>query len=145
VRRPSPDICSDVDFGAEVPRIRHDGAVFHLIKMIAVDDVDVPRGGNENVANGRRAVHGRDGEAIHRRFQRTNRVDLGDDNAPPHAAGAHGDPLSAPPITGDDDRLAGQQDVRGAQDAVNRALPGPIAVVKKMLRFRIIDRDHRKP
>ena len=53
------------------------------------------------------------------------------------------DPAADPSVPADDDRLAGEEDVRRPQHAVDRALTGPVAVVEEMLGERLVDRDHR--
>ena len=89
-------------------------------------------------------VHRHHREAVHRRLERPDRVDLGDDHPGAHAAHPHRDALAAPAVAGDDDRLAGQQDVGGAQDAVDRALAGAVAVVEEVLGVGVVDGDHRE-
>jgi len=48
---------------------------------------------------------------------------------------------AAPAVAGDDDVLAGPEDVRGARDAIERALAGAVAVVEHVLRVRLVDGD----
>ena len=54
------------------------------------------------------------------------------------------DPLADPAVSGDDDLAAGDEDVGGAQDPVERALAGPVAVVEEVLGLRLVDRDDRE-
>ncbi len=49
-----------------------------------------------------------------------------------------------PAVAGDDDLAPGDQDVRRAQDAVERALAGPVAVVEEVLGLGLVDRDDRE-
>ncbi len=69
---------------------------------------------------------------------------FGDDHVGAHALGAHGDALAAPAVAADDEVLARQQHVGGADNAVDRALPGAVAVVKEMLGLRVVDGNHRE-
>ncbi len=56
--------------------------------------------------------------------------------------GAHRDAAADPAVAGDDEALAGEQHVRGADDPVERRLPGAVAVVEEVLGARVVDRDH---
>ena len=61
----------------------------------------------------------------------------------PGAAGALGDPLAGGAVAEQHQRAAGQQQVGGAQDAVERRLAGAVAVVEGALGARLVHRDHR--
>ena len=61
-----------------------------------------------------------------------------------HPASAEGDALADPAIAGDDEGRPGEQDVRRADDPVDRRLPGPVAVVEHVLRVRVVDGNYRK-
>ena len=56
--------------------------------MLAVDHVDVAGRGDEDVAERRGLRHRHHAEPVHRRLQRADRVDLGDDHLRAHAARA---------------------------------------------------------
>src|SRR5207244_7009828 len=64
--------------------------------------------------------------------------DLGDDHVGAHTAGPHRQPAAAPAVAGDDEDLAREQDVGGANDAVDRALTGAIAVIEEVLGHRFV-------
>ena len=64
-------------------------------------------------------------EAVHDRFQRLQRVDLGDDHVAAQPLGPHGDAAAAPAVAGHHDRLARDQHVGGADDAVQVLWPVP--------------------
>ena len=83
-------------------------------------------------------------EAVHHGFQRAQRIDFGDDDVGAHTFGAHGNALAAPTVAADDKVLAGQQHIGGADNAINGALPGAIAVVEEVLSLRIVDRHYRE-
>ena len=83
-------------------------------------------------------------EAVHQRLERAHRIDLGDDHVRPEPLGAHRDAATDPAVPGDDEALAGEQDVGGADDPVDRRLAGAVAVVEEVLRARVVDRDHRE-
>src|SRR5881628_2526532 len=57
---------------------------------------------------------------------------------------ARGDAATAHPVAGDDERASGQEDVRRAQDPVDRGLARSVAVVEQVLRIRVVDGDHRE-
>ena len=110
---------------------------------MAVDDVDVARQGDEDVADLRRVGHGHHAEAVHHRFQRGQRVDFRHDHLRAHAARAARDAAPAPSIARAHDGLPSPKDVRRARDAVQRALPRAVAIVEHVLRVRFVHRDDR--
>ena len=61
----------------------------------------------------------------------------------PSPARAHRDAAAAPAVAGDHDAQPGQQHVGGADDAVDRALPGAVAVVEQVLGLRVVDGHDR--
>ena len=83
-------------------------------------------------------------EAVHRGLEGADRVDLGDDHVRAHAAGPQRDALAAPAVAADHDLAAGQQRVGGADDAVDRALAGAVAVVEEVLGLGVVDGDDRQ-
>ena len=75
--------------------------------------------------------------------KRTHRVDLDDDHVCPQPVGPVGHAAPAIAVTDHDEVLSGQEDVGGADDAVDRRLAGPVVVVEQMLGGRVVDCDHR--
>ena len=71
-------------------------------------------------------------------------IDLGDDHLGAQAAGPQGDALAAPAVAADDDLPAGQQHVGRADDAVDGALAGAVAVVEEVLGLGVVDGDDRE-
>ena len=55
-----------------------------------------------------------------------------------------GEPAPAPAVTGHNHFRPGNQDIGGAENTINRRLPGAVAVVEEMLGLGIVDRDDRK-
>ena len=123
----------EVDLDVEVAAVGQDRAVVHDFHVVAVEDVHVAGRAAEDVADLGRLQHRHDAEAVHDRLQRLERVDFGDDDVGAHALGAHGNALAAPAVAADDEILARQQDVGGADDAVDGALAGAVAVVEEVL------------
>ena len=58
-------------------------------------------------------------------------IDFGDDHVGAEALGAHGDAASAPAVARDDHFEAGEQQIGGADDAVERGLAGAVAIVEE--------------
>ena len=110
----------------------------------AGDDVLVAGRGAEDVADLRGLAIGMHLEAVHHGLERPQRIDLGDDHVRAHAVGARGDAATDPAVAGDDEPLAGEQDVRRADDPVDRRLAGAVAVVEHVLRHRLVDGDDRE-
>src|SRR5581483_7325472 len=71
--------------------------------------------------------------------QRAHGVDLGDDHAGAHAAGAGGEPLADPAVAAHDEDLARDEHRSGAQHAVERRLARAVAVVEEVLRHGVVD------
>ena len=88
--------------------------------------------------------HRHDTEAVHDRFQRLQRVNLGDDDVGAQPLGPHGDAAAAPAVAADHNVLAGDQHVGGADDAVHGALARAVAVIEQMLGQGIVDGDDRE-
>src|SRR2546430_6124876 len=61
----------------------------------------------------------------------------------PHPVRSHGEAAAAPAVAANHKNLTGQQDVRGPDDAVERALTGAIAVVEEVLGHGLVDRHDR--
>ena len=113
----------------------------HDFHVLAVEDVHVAGRTAEDVADLGRLQHRHDTEAVHDRLQRLERVDLGDNDVGAHALGAHGNALAAPAVAADNEVLPCQQDVGGADDAVDGALARAVAVVEEVLGLRVVDGD----
>ncbi len=133
-----------VDLDVEVAGVRQDRAVLQPAEVVARQDRGVAGDGDEDVAHLRRPGHRHHLEAVHDRLERAQGLDLGDDDVGAHALRPGGDAAAAHPVAGDDERASGQQDVRRAQDAVDRGLPRAVPVVEEVLGVGVVDRDHRK-
>jgi len=110
--------------------------------VVLVQHVDVAGRGDEDVALGRSLGHRHDPEAVHRGFERLERVDFGHDDISAQALGAQPDAAAAPAVPGHDHLLAGDEHVGRADDAVHGALARAIAVVEQVLGHCVVDRDH---
>src|SRR5579872_6674232 len=138
------DTCKRVkiDFIVEMTGVADDRAVFHRIEMRLVDDMIVARDRYEDVAELRSVVHRHHHEAVHDRFDRLAWIDFGHDDVRPQTLCARGDTATAPTVAAYNDRRTRNQEVRRADDAVERRLPGSVAVVEHVLRQCVVDRDH---
>src|SRR5215470_1046338 len=76
-----PGQAGHVDLVVEVPDIPHDGLVLHLAHVLGGDDVQIPGGGHEDVGSLDHVLEPGDLVAVHRRLERADRIDLGDDHA----------------------------------------------------------------
>src|ERR1043166_9577806 len=112
--------------------------------MLAVDDVAVAGHRDKEIADLRGFLHRKNAETVHDGLDSFDRVDLGYDNIRTHSAGTHRNALSAPAVSNDDERFAGEQNVGRANDAVERRLARAVAVIEEMLRLRVVDRDGRE-
>ena len=109
--------------------------------MRPADDVEVAGRGEEHVATLRGLGDCGDLEAVHRGLEAAERVDLADGHDRAHSAKALGDAPPDPAVTADHRALAGEEEVRRAEQAVDRRLTGPVLVVEHVLGLRLVHGD----
>ncbi len=134
----------DLDLDVEVAGVGEDRAVFHPLHVLARDHVLVAGRRAEEVSDLRGPLDRQHLEAVHRRLERLQGIDLGDDHVRTHATRPRSDAAPDPAVAGDHEPLAGDQDVRGPDDPVDRRLAGAVAVVEHVLRLRLVDGDDRE-
>ena len=86
-------------------------------------------------------VDGADLEALHRRLQRADRIDLGDDDAAALAAQRLRAALADLAEAEHDGDLAAEHDVGRAREAVGQRVPAAVDVVELALGHRVVDVD----
>ena len=86
-----------VDLVVEVADVADDRLVLHARHVLGGDDVDVAGRGDEDVGRLDDVVERRDLVAVHRRLQRADRVDLGDDDRAPWPRSDSAQPLPTSP------------------------------------------------
>src|SRR5436190_1457385 len=74
--------------------------------------------GDKEIADLRGVLHRKHPHAVHNGLDRLDRVDLANNHIRAHTAGTHRDTFAAPAVTDHNDRLAGEQNVGRAYDAV---------------------------
>src|SRR5450756_2185049 len=129
----------DVDLDVEVAGVGDDRAVLHDLEVLAAQHVDVAGGGDEQLGHLGGLGDGHDAVAVHDRFERAQRVDLEHDDVGAVALHAHREPAPAPAVAGQAHGAAGDEDVGGADDPVEGALAGAVAVVEHVLRVGLVD------
>ena len=82
--------------------------------------------------------------ALHRRLQRADRIDLGDDDAAALAAQRLGAALADLAEAAHDRDLAAEHHVGGADETVGQRVPAAVDVVELALRDRVVDVDRRE-
>src|SRR5436853_421545 len=107
----------DVDLVVEMADVPDDRLVLHPRHVIGGDDVAVAGRGDEDVAAGDHVLERLHLVALHRRLQRADRIDLGDDHARALAAQRCGAALAHVAVAEDHARLAGDHHVGRAVDA----------------------------
>src|SRR6185503_11603430 len=112
--------------------------------MFGVDHVSVSGNGYEDVANRGGLSDRHHAEAVHHCLNRFDRIDFSHDHVRTHAASAKRNAFTTPAITDDDEVSTGKQDVRCANDAVERRLPSAVTIVEEVLRLRVVDGDRRE-
>ena len=88
--------------------------------------------------------HRQHAEAVQRRLQGPDRIDLGDDDVGAQAAGPFGHAPAAGAEPGHHHGLARQQRVGGPQDAVESRLPGPAGAFDQAPDRGVVRRDDRE-
>ena len=111
--------------------------------MLQRDDVAVARAGHEDIAFAESAFDGLHLEALHRRLQGADRVDLGHDNARSVRTHRSGAPLAHVAVAAHDHHLAGDHHVGRTLDAVGQRLAAAVEVVEFRLGAGVIDVDGR--
>ena len=119
-----------VDLVVEVADVADDRLVLHPRHVGGGDDVLVAGGGDEDVGGLDDVLEGGDLVAVHRRLQRADRVDLGDDHPGALAAQRLRAALAHVAVAADDRDLAADQHVGGAVDAVDERVPAAVLVVE---------------
>ena len=109
--------------------------------MLLGENVLVAGHGAENVAEFGSFFHAHDAEAVHHGFERLCRIDFGDDDFGARAASARGEAASAPAVAGDHELRSCEQEIGGADDAVDGGLSGAVAIVEQVLGVGIVDGD----
>ena len=99
----------------------------------------VAGGGDEDVGDGGRILHGHHPEPLHGRLQGTDRVDLGHPDGGTQAAQGLGAALAHVAVAADHGDLAGDHDVGGTLDAVHQRLAAAVEVVELGLGDRVVD------
>ena len=135
--------CIEIEFVVEVPRVADDRTVLHGAEVLFANDVIVAGHGHEDVADPCGLGHRHDTVAVHHRFDRLPRVDLGDDDVRAHPRCARGNSATAPTVAHDDERVPREQDVRRANDPVERGLTRAVSVVEHVFCERVVHRNHR--
>ena len=101
----------------------------------------LPVDGDDDVGDVEDVVERGDLVAVHRRLQRADRVDLGDDHAGTLAAQRLRAALADVAVAADDRDLAADEDVGGAVDAVDQRVAAAVLVVELRLGDRVVDVD----
>ena len=133
-----------VDLGVEVPDVADDRVVLHPRHVVDGDHVHVAGGGDEEVGGVDDVLERRDLVALHRRLQRADRVDLGDDHAGALAAQRLRAALADVAVAADHGDLAREHHVGGAADAVDERVATAVEVVELALGDRVVDVDRRE-
>jgi hypothetical protein len=134
-----PAQAGHVDLEVEVAGVGDHGPGRHGRQVLEGEGVAAAGDGHELLPNAGRLGHRQDLVALHHRLQGGHRVDLADHHPGAHAAGPHGQPAAAPAVADDHEHLAGEQDVGGAEDAVEGRLAGAVAVVEQVLGGGVVD------
>jgi len=108
------------------------------------EDVLATRCRDDEIRNPGRLGHREHLEAVHRGFDRLDGIDFRDNDTGAHPARAHRDSAARPAVSRDDERSAGDQQIRGRHETVNGALAGPISVVEEMFHLGIVHIDDRE-
>ena len=124
--------------------ITNDRAILHLFKVLAIQNKFITSHRAKDVTLRSCFSHGHNPEAIHQCLKRGQRVNLGNNHIRTHASSPPRQTFAAPAVARHHKALASQQNISRTHNAIQRALPGAIAIVKQMFGQRIIHRNHRE-
>src|SRR3954447_7147940 len=133
-----------VDLVVEVADVADDRLVLHARHLLGRNDVLVAGRGDEDVGGLDDVLEARDLVALHRRLQRADRVDLGDDHARALAAQRFRAALADVAVAEHDGDLAADHHIGAAVDAVDQAVTAAVEVVELGLGDRVVDVDRRE-
>src|SRR4051795_6636260 len=126
-----------VDLVVEVPDVADDRALLHPLHVGGGDDVEVAGRRDEDVGGLDHIVEGRDLVSVHRRLQRADRVDLGDDDTSALAAERLCAALADFAEAEHDRHLAAEHHVGCPVESVDERMPATVDVVELALGDRI--------
>src|ERR1051325_4178230 len=130
---------NEIELEIEVTTITNDRTVFHLREMLAIDHVTITGHRNEDVANRSSFADRHNAESVHHRFHGFDRIDFSHNYIRAHAASTHCDALTAPAVTNNYDRASREQNVRRANDAIERRLACAVTIVEEVFRLRVVN------
>jgi hypothetical protein len=133
-----------VDLVVEVADVADDRLVLHPRHVVGGDEVQVAGRGDEDVGLVDDVLEGLHLVAFHRRLQRADRVDLGDDDAGALAAQRLRAALAHLAEAEHDGDLAAEHDVGRAVQAVDDRVAAAVDVVELALGDRVVDVDGRE-
>src|SRR5579875_3885881 len=109
----------NVDLIVKMAGVGDNRAIFHAFQVRAIYHVDITGYSDKDVSDPGCFDAWHDAVPVHDSFQRSNRVDLGDDDVSTHAMRARGNAATAPAVTEDNDCTTCQQDIGGADDGID--------------------------
>ena len=132
-----------IQFDVKMTGIGHNSPIFHDQKVFFADDINIAGKRAEKITDPRGFADRHHAKSVHNRLKGRQRIDLSDNYMRPHSTGAHGHTPAAPSITADHKIATGQQTIGCPNNAVNRALPGAVSIIKKMFCARVINSNDR--
>ena len=110
-----------------------DGLIFHPLHVLQRDHVNVAARGDVNVATAQRVFDSGDLVAFHRRLQRVDRIDLGNDNARTLAAQRLRAALADVAVAANNGDFSGKHDVQRAIQSIDEGMPAAVEIVELRL------------
>ena len=117
---------SHLDFTIEVSDVANDRFVFHLLHVTAANDVAAAGSRDEDITLCDGLFQGGHFIPLHGRLQRTDGVNLGDQDAGAITAHGVGAALAHIPVAANHNHFTGHHHVRGTLDAVRQGLPASV-------------------
>ncbi|CAB4558820.1 unannotated protein [freshwater metagenome] len=115
--------------------IADDGLMLHLGHVFGGDDVEVASGSHVNVDDVEYVFKTSDLIALHRRLQRTDRIDLGDDDSRALAAQRRCATLPNVAVTAYQSDLSTDHDIGGSVKAVDKTVTASVKIVELRLGY----------
>jgi hypothetical protein len=132
---------STVNLVVKVTDVADDGVVWHVLEVLAGDDLLAAGGGDEDLADLAGLLHWDDLVAGDSGLEGVDWVDLGDEDTGTHAGKSHNAALTNITETSDDGGLTSNHDIGGTLDTVDKGFTAAVEVVELGLGDRVVDVD----
>merc|ERR1719272_2457530 len=119
-----------LNFIVKVANVSHDGVVFHLLHVLQSDDLEVTRGGREDVDFADHRLQGDHLEAFHARLQGADRIDFCNQHTGPGSPHGEGASLAHVAVATNERTLTTDHHIGRTHDAIWQGVPTTVNIVE---------------